>query len=66
MQGPPDPEMRNRPAANGTANRRAEWKKPQEIIETAADLQSRKLCRLYSLCEATACTIAHLAFGVCR
>ena len=25
MRGPPEPKMRNRPAANGTANRRAEF-----------------------------------------
>jgi hypothetical protein len=66
MCGPPDPEMRNRPAANGTANRRAEWKKPEEFSLTASDFQAEKLRRLCSFCQATACTISELAFAVSR
>jgi hypothetical protein len=65
MCGPPDPEMRNRPAANGTANRRAE-RKPEESSLAASDFQALKLRRLYSFCQATACTIATLTFAVSR
>jgi hypothetical protein len=64
MRGPPDPEMRNRPAGHGTAYRRA--KEPVETTETALDYQAEKLRRLYSFCRATACTIASLAFAVSR
>ena len=63
MRGPPDPETRNRPAGDGTAYRRTILKKPEEITETTAEIQARKLRRLYSFCHATACTIASLAFA---
>jgi len=61
MRGPPDPEMRNRPAANGTAYRRAD--KHKEITDTTAEFQARTLRRLFPFCQATAHTIASLAFA---
>jgi hypothetical protein len=64
MRGPPDPEMRNRPAGHGTADRRAGMK-PQDSSLAASDFQAEKLRRLYSFCHATACTIASLAFAGC-
>ena len=64
MHAPPDPEMRNRPAANGTASRRVAMK-PEESSLAAFDFQAEKLRRLYSFCQATAHTIARLAFAGC-
>jgi hypothetical protein len=37
---PLDPETRNRPAANGTANPRAEWK-PDQRTEAVSDWQAK-------------------------
>jgi hypothetical protein len=62
----PDPEMRNRPAGHGTANRKPELKKPEQPTETVRDYQAEKLRHLHSFCQATARTIAALAFGVSR
>ena len=65
MHSPPNPKMRSPAAANGRA-------KSQENIHTedsslaAFDFQAQKLRRLFSLCQATACTVAHLAFAVSR
>lgn len=62
---PPDPETRNRPAANGTAYRKG-CIEPHQLSQAASDLQAEKLRRLYSFCQATACTVARLAFSVLR
>ena len=66
MMRPPDPETRRAASAKGSP-------KSQEKIHTensslaAYDFQAQKLRRLYvSLCRATACTIASLAFAVSR
>jgi hypothetical protein len=66
MRGPPDPEMRNRPAGNGTALSQRVVMKPQDPSLAASDLQVEKLRRLYYFCQATAYTIASLAFAVSR
>jgi hypothetical protein len=66
MRGPPDPEMRSPAAANGRASRRGKSRKPEENSDTLSDLQAEKLRRLYSFCQATACTVASLAFAVSR
>jgi hypothetical protein len=65
MCGPPDPEMRNRPAANGTAYRKG-CIEPHQLSEAVYGLQAEKLRRLFSFCQATACTVARLAFAVSR
>ena len=63
MRGPPDPEMRNRPAANGTANRRADFSEPDESSETVSDLQAASLRRLLALAHYLAVAAAQLAWG---
>jgi hypothetical protein len=65
MMRPPDPETRRAASAKGSPN-------SQEKIHTedsslaAYDFQAHKLRRLFSLCQATACTVANLAWGVAR
>jgi len=66
MHGPPDPEMRNRPAANGTAYRKTISIQPEENNRTLTDVQAFRLSRLYALSLSTASTIALLAYGVAR
>ena len=46
MRGPPDRETRNRPAGDGTADRRADLKKPEEITEAKAADQERSTLEL--------------------
>jgi hypothetical protein len=65
MRGPPDPEMRNRPAANGTAYRN-EINSTELDSKPLADFQASRLSRLYALSLSTASTIAALAYGVVR
>ena len=65
MHGPPDPEMRSPAAANGRAKSQSKIE-PDHLTEATSVLQAETLCRLYFFCRATACTIARLAFGVCR
>jgi hypothetical protein len=65
MAHPPDPEMRNRPGANRTAIRK-ETLEPEQSTESTPEVQARKLRRLFSFCQATAYTIASLAFAVSR
>jgi hypothetical protein len=52
MRGPPDPEMRNRPAGNGTADRRAVMKKPDQTTEAAAARQFQSPLKLQAFCLA--------------
>jgi hypothetical protein len=67
MPPPPgDLEMRSPAAANGRANRKTNFKKPEEITETTAAIQARCLVRLYALSLSTASTIVALAYGVIR
>jgi hypothetical protein len=66
MRGPPDPEMRS-PADgwnHGRASRKGDLE-PEQITEAASDFQAEKLRRLYSFCQATAYTVASLAFAGC-
>jgi hypothetical protein len=65
MAHPPDPEMRNRPAGDGTAYRKLEIKR-EENNKSLADIQASRLSRLYALSLSTASTIAALAYGVVR
>ena len=66
MTHPPDPEMRNRPAGDGTAYRKANLGKPEENNNSLTDVQASRLNRLYALSLSTASTIATLAYGVVR
>jgi hypothetical protein len=66
VRGPPNPEMRNRPAGHGTAFHKTDFNKPKDITETTADIQARRLSRPYALSLNTASTIAALAYGVAR
>lgn len=63
MRGPPDPEMRNRPAANGTANRKDPISTHNDT-ETLAEAQARSLSRRFALTYHFAATVAPLLFGV--
>jgi hypothetical protein len=54
--------MRNRPAANGTAIRKAS-SALEDIAETPAQLQARRVARLFFLPADTAAIIAQLAYG---
>lgn len=65
MLRPPDPEMRSPAAANGRASRKV-FMMPEQITEAAFGLQAKMLRRLFSVCQATACTIASLAWGRAR
>jgi hypothetical protein len=65
MCGPPDPERERGAAANDTPNPQIRIE-PHHLAEAASDLQAQKLRQLYSFCQATACTVAALAYGVCR
>jgi hypothetical protein len=56
--------MRNRPAANGTAIRKAST--PSDNTETTKQLQARRLARLFFVTPETAATIAQLAYGVAQ
>jgi hypothetical protein len=59
------PEM-NRGAAGHDTPKFQRPIEPHQLNETASSYQAKKLRRLYSFCEATACTIAQLAFSVSR
>ena len=65
MRGPPDPEMRNRPAANGTAYREGPLE-PQEIAETTTERQARSLQSRFALGYHFAAAIAPLVWGLPR
>ena len=63
MRGPPDPEMRNRPAANGTADRKDLFSTHNDS-ETLAEAQALSLRRRFVLAYYFAATVAPLIFGV--
>jgi hypothetical protein len=65
MRGPPDPEMRRAASAQGSPQSQI-LHNTEESSLAASDFQARKLSRLYSFCQATACTVARLAFAVSR
>jgi hypothetical protein len=65
LRGPPDPEMRNRPAANGTAYRK-ELISTQNDSETPAEVQARLLRRRFALEYHFAATVAPLIWGLPR
>ena len=52
MRGPPDPEMRNRPAGHGTDNRKADLEKPNQTTEAAAARQFQSPLTLQAFCPA--------------
>jgi hypothetical protein len=56
------PEKRKAPR-HREPDRKEHTIEPDDIAETAAHRQAQKLRRLYSFCQATACTIASLAFA---
>jgi hypothetical protein len=62
MCGPPDPEMRNRPAANGTANRRASLE-PQQNSEALSEIQVRSLRRHFAVGYCLAASLVPLIWG---
>ena len=63
MSGPPEAQMRNRPAANGTAYRSGPIE-PQETTEPLQQIQARELRRLHALSFAASVTIGRLAYAV--
>jgi hypothetical protein len=64
LRGPPPEKKR---AASPKAAPKSKIKlEPDHLAEVAAELQARKLSRLYFFCRSTAISIAALAFGVCR
>jgi hypothetical protein len=66
MRGPPDPEMRNRPAGHGTADRRADLNKHEENTETVREFQARSLRQRFALDYYFAVTVAPLIWGLPR
>jgi hypothetical protein len=64
MCGPPDPEMR-RAALAGSPQSQMDNSNEESSL-SAPDFQAHRLRRLFSFCQATACTIASLARGVAR
>ena len=62
MRGPPDPKTRRAASAKGSPKSQSSSHTEDSNL-TASDFQALKLRRLFSLCHATACTIASLAFG---
>ena len=65
MAHPPDtPEMRNRPAANGTANRKEINNEPEHITETKEDRQTRSLRSRLGIGYSLAASLAPLIFGL--
>jgi hypothetical protein len=61
MRAPPESK---RAALPGGPDRKRN--QPAENTEPTADVQARTLRRLFSFCQATAYTIASLAFAVSR
>jgi hypothetical protein len=66
MHSPPDPQMERAALAGSPTFQRQRPTEPHQFNEATVDYQAEKLRRLYSFCEATACTIAQLAFSVRR
>ena len=62
MCGPPDPE----PGPPGGSPQWQMDNSNEEFSLSAPDFQAHRLRRLFSFCQATACTIASLARGVAR
>ena len=62
MRGPPDPEMRNRPAANGTAYRKGPIES-EEIAETTTERQARSLRYRFAVGYCLAASLAPLIWG---
>ena len=63
MHPPPDPKSDKAPAANGGPKSQASNLSTAEFKSEPLDLQARRLRGLFSLSQATACTIAALAFA---
>jgi hypothetical protein len=63
MRGPPDPEMRNRPAGHGTAYRKTEFKH-DESTEAVRELQAASLRRRFAIGYYLAATVAPLIWGL--
>jgi hypothetical protein len=61
MCGPPDPEMRRAALAGSPLSQSHNSSTKSSLAPS--DYQAQKLRRLLSLCHATACTIASLAWG---
>jgi hypothetical protein len=58
------PESENPAAANGRASRKEHTIEPDDIAETAADRQARKLRGRFALGYCTAMALAPLIWGV--
>ena len=68
MRGPPD-QMYERAASAKAAPISQINSHPcstKDSSDAAREFQARKLRRIYPFCHSTACTIATLAYGVCR
>jgi hypothetical protein len=63
---PPDLEMRKPAADQDRGAISQDNLHTKDSISFAASYQAQKLRRLFSFCQATACTIANLAWGVAR
>jgi hypothetical protein len=50
--GVPCPQMRNRPAGHGTADRKADFKEPDQNAEAGASRQERSTLELQIFCLA--------------
>ena len=62
---PPDiPQMRRAALAGSPVSQ--SLIRVEDLTEAVAEFQAQKLRKLYFFCRATACTIATLAYGVCR
>jgi hypothetical protein len=60
--GPPDPEMRNRPAGDWTAILKDNLHRPINLTEAASDYQAEKLRQRCAISAAMAETLAPLVF----
>ena len=64
MTHPPNPEMRRAALAGSPQSQMDNSNKQSSLL--APDFQAHRLRRLFSFCQATACTIANLAWGFAR
>jgi hypothetical protein len=60
MCGPPDPNAKRAALAGSPVSQNL---RTEDSSLAASDFQALKLRRLFALCQATACTIANLAWG---
>jgi hypothetical protein len=64
MSHPPDPLESERATLAGSPNRKTDFKKPEHITETTADIQVRSLRQRLRVGHALAVSLATLIWGV--